>query len=60
MDILALSNDHRRQFMDTYQRSGIVAGISFIAATAAGFPGQLCVGSFGGDPKKATSSFMTE
>ncbi len=46
--------------MDTYRRSGIVTGILFIAADAAGFPRLLYVGSFGGDPKKATFSFMTE
>ena len=46
--------------MDTNRRSGIVTGILFIAADAAGFPGLFSVGSFGGDPKEATFSFMTE
>jgi hypothetical protein len=36
MDMLALSNDHGRQFMDTDRRSGVVTGVLFIAATAAG------------------------
>ena len=46
--------------MDTYRRSGIVTGILFIAADAAGFPGLLNGGSLGGDPKEAAFLFMTE
>ena len=45
--------------MDTYRRSGIVTGILFIAADAAGFPGLSYVDSFGGDPNKATSSVVS-